>query len=437
MKPMEVIEVGLTQSAQLSKVGNVILGEREEFIITLPPEKRNVIVFGGDAFNRTEGYVKNEIRQAIKRRESLIITGDQDLYESMSGKLMDYGYEVRVVGRSGWDCIRDLKGSDAQVVAHQISETLLFDAAPYAELHHILLKSVCLHVALDLPEDMCGLGTVYGMLIDISRKEDVLELRLADSSLAKEAYRVFLDAIYESGSNVSDVACELVDMLRAVQRIPTLRLADSRPLRLETVSKRLCAYFCIIDQKDNASSRLQNTLFISSALTWLKTIKREPQRRQMIDTNITVNFLLNDFTSLGGIPDWEWLLAALTGTPGINTSLIFNDVKQMMKMYAGVADVLMTACDTWLFMGTGDDDVAKFVADASKAFRSADMQLYFDNDGEWAFSDMGDAKMSIRPITEKSVLSLPQNKVIALRKGFGAIRLNRFGYSKYNMYNAI
>lgn len=174
---------------------------------------------------------------------------------------------------------------------------------------------------------------------------------------AKGPYGLFLQAkenlrgniVIGLGNRLNVFQDKLVDALTADSSID-LTLPGHKP----------CAYFCILSAQDSTYAFLSSLFF-----TMIFSRLEQYARRETEDGKlpIPVNFVLDEFPSIGKLGDFKRSIAFTRGFR-MNCIVIVQSIAQLADMYPRHEwEEIAACCDATICLGVNDLTSAKFVSD--------------------------------------------------------------------------
>ena len=334
---------------------------------------RHMIVFGASGSGKTYTFVKNYAYQVTKRRESVIMSDpDGGLYRDLAGYFMDKGYKVRRFDLStleksdGWDCLRSLQSANMEVDIQMIAQTIMANVANpsgdiFAAAGKSLLTALLLYVMLAPEyEGKRTLTSAYQLLkhpdgekgLDKLFGNACLSPKLSVAADAYNNYKTGSDNL--RGNIITNVSTYL--QILGVSSVQKILSQDD----IDTVAPGLepCAYFCIFpDNHDTFKflvSMFMSTLFVSQ-ITYADTVLDGP-------LPVPVNYLLDEFPSLGVFPDWARKMATIRKR-NMHVVMICQDETQLQANYRDSWVTVMQNCATMISLGINDQYTAKMISD--------------------------------------------------------------------------
>ncbi len=339
-----------------------------------PTGNRHIMVFGASGSGKTYTYVKNAILQSAKRMESVIVTDpDGGLYRDMAPYLESHGYKVRVINfanfdkSDGWNCLNSIRPehaeTDAQEFAHVVMSNCpdkpegIYFTAPLA-----LLKALVMRQVLDprIPPEERNLPCAYDN-INRGDPETWLAAIFADHMLTKESlpsqrsYQTFTTASPNlKGNIITNLAVEL--NLLQVDKIRQMLSVDD--IDLEAPSRERCAYFCVFPDNNTTYKMLVSLYFSMQASRLVDAHDQAPEGKK---PPIPVNFILDEFPSVGVLPDWDKRMATIRKR-NLHVTMIVQSLAQLQNLYLDTWETILSNCATWYILSVNDEVTAEYIS---------------------------------------------------------------------------
>lgn len=356
-----------------------ILGQMDktgERLITTDMDSFNnkhVAICGGSGAGKSRSYARPFIIQAVKRRESIVVTDPKgELYEDTAQYMRDHGYIVRIFNTKTptksdpWNCLRELLGSDyrAQIFSSVVIENTESPKDIWKSAKASLLKALCLRVVRgsDFGDNVGCIGpktmeSVYKLItlgsdaVDALFDEQLLSNVGAISAL--QPYQIYLK---NSTNGKASVVASLGNSLQSFQGRDVCKMTATDDIDLTLPAQKPCAYYCVMSDQHQTMDFFASLFFSFLFIDLVDYIDENG-----VENCIPVNFLLDEFPNIGEIPDFDRKIATVRSR-NINISLIFQGLPQLQARYPdGKWSTIIGNCDTVLFLGTGfDPETAEF-----------------------------------------------------------------------------
>lgn len=319
----------------------------------------NVVVFGNDHREITSCYSINYILQAIRRKESIIVTENTDeCYDATAAYAKEQGYTVRrlnlrdFANSDSWDLLNTcLSVEDIFMSAMSLSRAFL-ESDPtkgkeydiYSQGAQEVLTTLLMRVYLgsdfgdtaasykisDIPTDINILGNEYlgektlASIYEILCHPDGYHFYRAITAydVLKRTSSTRADSPLSDASPgfVSNILANLRMRLRFLNNEDLLRIVSTEGIDLRLPGKEPCLYFCDLAPDIGTYNTIAN-LFIAMLIKELNWLARWNKNHVL---EVPVNFLLDDIQALGHFADWSRVLNQSCNS-GIKVSMIAPD----------------------------------------------------------------------------------------------------------------
>lgn len=333
---------------------------------------RHIAVLGSSGSGKTYTFVKTSCYQVVRRRESIIITDpDGGLFRDMSGYFADNGYIVRhldlndIRRSDGWDCLRAVSPETAELDAQMFAQTIIANVVDdptsiYATGPMALLKAIILYVVLDpnRPPEEKNIGEVYKCLQN-EEGEAYLD-RIFDPQgmpeVMKPCVPPYLSFKQGSPNLRGNLITNLSVQLQLFQNDMVCKLLSTDDIDLVLPGQQPCAYFCGFPDSHD-TYRFIVSLFFSMIFIKLIHYSDVVLHKPL---PIPVNFLLDEFPSIGCLPDWDKKMATIRKR-SMNVTMIFQDIMQFQNVYERSWGTILGNCATLLILGINEDQSSELV----------------------------------------------------------------------------
>ena len=333
---------------------------------------QHMAVMGASGSGKTFTFTKPSCFQYVKRRESVIITDpDGGLYRDMAQYFMDNGYIVRRLDlktlekSDGWNCLRSIDGPNMDINAQLFANTVIANLTEdmtsiYAQGPMSILKALILKVMLspDFPEEEKNIGTVYRLLQNPGGEAFLDALFDPDTLTMAERPCLGPYMSFKQGSpNLrGNLITNLSTQLQLLQGELVKKVLSTDGIDLELPGKERCAYFCLFPDNHD-TYRFVVSLFFS--MLFMRLVDYADAREDG-KLPVPVNFLLDEFPSIGIIPDFDRKMATIRKR-AMNVTMIFQDITQLQNNYRSTWVTLLSNCSTWYCLGINDLETAELI----------------------------------------------------------------------------
>lgn len=405
---------------QLDESGNYPIVFREDKENRL---NRHIAIVGASGSGKTYTFSKNYAFQAVKRRESVILTDpDGGLYADMAGYFEDRGYIVRrfdlanLDKSDGWNCMKILTNDldrieeNAEIFSEIIISNISGPASKsmpiFKDGPKSLLKALLLRVALghDFKPDEKNIGSVYQLLQNPLGEEFLDSMFDADTLTPEEkpCLGPYLSFKQASPNLRGNLMVNLAANLNVLQTKKVRTVLSTDCIDLSLPGKQPCAYFCIFPDS-HSTYKFIVSLFFSMLFVTL-TNDADAQRSRKLE--VPVDFLLDEFPSIGVIPDFARRMATIRKRM-MNVCMIFQDITQLRQNYLDSWTTVLGNCSTFIDLGINDADTAdlvtKRIGDTTvqvETVKHNPMDIIFNNQNIFHQRNTGEGKRALVSFSE-------------------------------------
>ena len=396
MEPHEYVDVA--QIRKLEDCKGIIVGQLKEDgeeCVDFNPKRINshMYVTATSGSGKTYGFVKPYIFQSCKRRHSLFLTDPKgELYRDTAGFLQDNGYHVRRLDfktlrkSDGWDCLRHLEGPDmrskVQIFSNAVisnicrKETSIFKTGADSLLQALVLRVLLGH---DYPPEKKNIKSVYQMLQNPAGTE-YLDKMFDKNLLTEEELPClgpYLVAKQTGSANlVANITVTLAAGLQLFQDDLLCDVLSRNDLDLLLPGKEPCAYYCIFPDDHDTYAFILSLFFSMVFIELVDYADSMPNGR----LPVPVDFLLDEFPSIGIIPDWDRKMSTVRSR-GISCVMITQDFTQLQHNYETSWATILNNCGAIVTLGINEMQTAEWI---SKRIGEASIEVQSTSESEIA-----------------------------------------------------
>ena len=175
---------------------------------------------------------------------------------------------------------------------------------------------------------------------------------------------------------------------------------------LTAPGNKLCAYYCVLDSKDAAQNELAASFIslLSSADVF--------NQSGSVSKKIKINFILDEFCSIGKIPNITKKLKYLSSI-GDSISILTMNIDQIHLYYPDEADDILDMCDTIVCLDIFDTKTMRYIADRWYK-RQKESHQAISPDGSKSLFNLTDDIHSLRK--DKCLILSPENNACTAYK---------------------
>ena len=253
-------------------------------------------------------------------------------------------------------------GENAEIFANVIISNAGGSAGIYESGPKSLLKALLLRVALghDYPPEKKNINSVHQMLKNPGG-EAYLDMMFDPDSLTPEEqpcvgpYMTFKQSSPNlRGNLIVNLAADIGVMDDAKVRT----LLSTPCIDMSLPGKQPCAYFCIFPDSHDTYKFIVSLFFSMLFITLINDADNNGKDRML---DVPVDFLLDEFPSIGTIPDFDRKMATIRKR-AMNVCMIFQDITQLQNNYQTTWATLLSNCSTLVSLGINDEFTAKMVS---------------------------------------------------------------------------
>ena len=147
---------------------------------------------------------------------------------------------------------------------------------------------------------------------------------------------------------------------------------------------------------------------------------------------VHVHFILDEFSNLGKIPDFEILISTIRSRE-ISASIILQSLAQLKSIYDKQADIIADNCDSLLFLGGKGKETLKEISELMGK-ETIDLYNTSDTRGNNPSYGMNYQKVGRELFTPDELARLPGDKCILQIRGVKPFCSNKYDITKHKRY---
>ena len=334
----------------------------------------NTAIFGPPGSGKSLGYVKSNIIQCCKRRESLIITDPKgELYGDSVAYLKANGYIIRRLDlvnlemSDTWDCLSEitnygpsLQMSRSRIFAEVVMNNIVRDPAKdiFFAQKLALLQALILRVALGndygTPENPRTLGQAYQIL---NRHGDNLAYYFSPDNNPEAQLAIDCFNSFKNGSEnfIGNVISGLSTGLQILADPMIQKITGESRIDMTLPGQKPCAYFLVLSDK-NTVYQFLSSLFFSFCFQDLMDFADIQKDRKL---PVPVNFILDEVKNVGTIPSLDKYMGTVRSRK-MNIALILQNLSQLKDMYPTSWGSVLETCTTQVALGFNGQETAEY-----------------------------------------------------------------------------
>ena len=339
----------------------------------------NVMVIGGSGTGKSRGFI---IPNVLQLNCCYVITDPSgELLRSMGDFLRENDYEVRVFNlvdmeNSGhYNPFSYLK-EDKDVLT--LMTALISNTTPkgsksndpfWEKAETALIQACCFYLlGVDKKENTQKASFAGVMeLLRLASSEEGVAPPLDDlftvyeekhgKDMAVTSYAIFKSA--GGGKTAQTIVICAQTRLQVFNLQAIQKLTGEDTLRLDEIGDKKVALFCVTPTEDKTFNFLVGLLYTQLFNTLYRKGEFSTEGRLKVHTR----FLLDEFANIGRIPDFAEKLSTMRKYE-ISCSIVIQALSQIKAMYKDEWEVLISNCDSLLYLGTNDETTNKYISAA-------------------------------------------------------------------------
>ena len=345
---------------------------------------QNVAVYGPAGTGKSRNFVRPNVLTCIDNRLSFIVNDPGgEIYNATSKLAAEKGMHTRVLNLSkldasdGWDCLAEIKKlwkegytPEAGALINAFARTIIEGTGngflkkdPYltqseASLLEMLVKYVAISPYFEGEEYERHFGTCYDILIELIKGKGKLPALSFVKGEPDEPARIDWKIFSGYNQNTKNaVMFGLKEKLSILDNEAVKEVLAHNEIDLQLPGRKPCAYYII---SPIMTSQYQTILSLFYSMIIRTLIAEAESNNGMLD--IPVRFFLDEFKTIGYIPEFEVMLANARKFD-ISFSLIMQSSAQLESCYPDAGKLILDSCSTHLAMGINDIETAKTISD--------------------------------------------------------------------------
>lgn len=441
----------------IEETTGIILGRDTETDLILSPKETLYLnghkcVCGGSGARKTTTQALNDLFQIIRSGSSFIVTDPKaEIYGMLAVMCEKEGYDVKsynlvnLINSDAIDFVKCCRSDDGdqdtevknvmtlvQVIMSNTSNE--GEAGFWKDLQTGLLTAGILYVMYDTSGNtQPTLAGAYSLILEKNGTElDRLFNNLDNSHPAKAQYLVYAKT---EDKIRSSVIVGLTMRLQILQTNAAKRIISEDEIDLTAPGKRKCAYFIIMSDQERTFDFLSSLFFSMFFIKETAYADSQPDRK----TKVPVYLIMDEFPSIGTLPDFSRKLATLRSRQ-ILITIIFQNYGQIMDKYEKHEwQTIVSNCDINVYLGGNDgEETAKFYVNrmgemtaVSKGKRKEEHILSPTNNRFYPTATVTESETSRSVMTVDELLRMNTDNAIVMMKSCRPLLVRKFVYTEH------
>ena len=348
---------------------------------------RHMVVIGPSGSGKSYCFSRSAILQSINHEESIVVTDPKgELYADTSEYARDRGYVVKILNLANpttsdsWDVLGEVKKNSDQlgvevmnvcsIIIENTENPMSKTDEAYKSGEQNLLTSLVLYIMTSptWPEDQRTLACVMDLLAKDDDALNTLFENLPEGNVAKGPWSIYFGA---SPAFRGNLRAGLGTRLKVLHDETIRQLTGFPDIDLTQPGESPCAYYVIMEDM-TSTFKFLSSLFFSGLFNSLVLHSRKQKSGKL---KHSVNFILDEFTAIGALPDFDKKLATVRSA-GLNIMMIFQTLTHLEAIYPnGLWETLIANCTTMICLACNDLTTAKYLSDRSGTASVAQEQM--------------------------------------------------------------
>ncbi len=336
----------------------------------------NVLVIGGSGAGKTRFYVKPNLMQA--NTSYIILDPKGELAGSVSGLLLDKGYEVRfldLINMERSHCYNPFvylrNDNDVQRLVTNLFKATTPKGAQSSEpfwdnAAQMLLLALIFFLKYEAPDDEQNFAMVMEMLRagDVDEEHNVpspldnlfYDLEKTDPDhIALKYYRSYHSGAAKTLKSIQITLAARLEKFN-LESLASLTITDE--LELEKLGERKTAIFALIPDNDTSFNFLVSILYTQLFQQLFETADKKYGGTPPVH----VHFLMDEFANLSLPSDFDKILSVMRSR-GVSVSIILQNLAQLKALFEKEWESIVGNCDEFLYLGGNEQQTHKYVSE--------------------------------------------------------------------------
>ena len=425
----------------------------------------NVLIIGPPGSGKSTCILNNDILQAIKRGESVIIVDTKGVvyrdtvYAAMKAEYINRVYNLKPGSLihsdacdyfTVFDDVKDL--NDSKGIANSLANTIMMNinAQETGEIKKDvwfkgafnLLKAMILITYYDqtLPREERTMGQMYMTLVENAKWEDLeAKYEYVLDDMEHPAYEAFHTFVSERDVVKESVLGGLVTDLNILADNNARSITSNNEIDFKLPGFKKCIYYLIIDDQDKSNNVLA-ALFMECLSMQLKNAA-DNQKSFEVEKRlpVPVNFLIDEFKNVGKFQGMGEKLSTYRSR-GMLIKIIIQDLSQLQQMYKGDAwKEIIADCTTMIVLKVGEaEGTANYISKRMGTF-TAIVENERESKNKWApihiFHEyqMSKGKGECALMKPEDIMNMDRFSLILLIDGEQPIILKKYFWTNHPM----
>ena len=432
---------------------NIILTEKERLMMSGRPKlpkyarNKNILVIGGSGSGKTRFFVKPNLMQM---HSSYVVTDPKGTVLIECGKMLEKNkYAIKVLNTINFKksmkynpfayiySEKDILKLVNTIIVNTKGEGQQATEDFWVKAEKLLYQAYIGYIWYEAPEDEQNFAMLIDFIDASEAREDDENFKNAIDLLFEEleqkdpnhfAVRQYKKYKLAAGKTAKSILISCGARLAPfdIKELRELTMVDE--LELDTLGEKKTALFVIISDTDATFNFIVSIMY--SQLFNLLCNKADDVYGGRLP--IHVRCLLDEFSNIGQIPQFEKLIATIRSRE-ISASIILQSKSQLKAIYKDNADTIEGNCDTTLFLGGKEKTTLKELAEILGK-ETIDLYNTSDTRGTQQSYGMNFQKTGKELMSQDEIAVMDGGKCIMQLRGVRPFFSNKYDITKHKQY---
>jgi type IV secretion system protein VirD4 len=432
---------------------NIILTEKERLMMSGRPKQpkyarnKNILVIGGSGSGKTRFFVKPNLMQM---HSSYVITDPKGTVLIECGKMLTKNdYKIKVLNTINFkksmrynpfayiQSEKDILKLVNTIIVNTRGEGQQATEDFWVKAEKLLYQAYIGYIWYEAPEDEQNFAMLIDFIDASEAREDDENFKNAVDLLFEEleekdpnhfALRQYKKYKLAAGKTAKSILISCGARLAPfdIKELRELTLVDD--LELDTLGEKKTALFVIISDTDSTFNFIVSIMY--SQLFNLLCNKADDVYGGRLP--IHVRCLLDEFSNIGQIPQFEKLIATIRSRE-ISASIILQSKSQLKAIYKDNADTIEGNCDSTLFLGGKEKTTLKELAEILGK-ETIDLYNTSDTRGTQQSYGLNYQKTGKDLMSQDEIAVMDGGKCIMQLRGVRPFFSNKYDITKHAQY---
>lgn len=409
----------------------------------------NVLIVGGSGSGKTRFFLKPNLMQL---HSSYVVTDPKGTVLLECGKMMEQaGYNIKV-----FNTINFKKSMHYNPFAYIKEEkdilkfvnTLILNTNGdekakedfWVKAERLLYQALIGYIFYECQPEEQNFATLIDLIDEMEVREDDENFKCAVDILFEEleekdsnhfAVRQYKKYKLAAGKTAKSILISVGARLAPFDINVLREITSYDEMDLHTIGEKKTAVFIIIDDTDTTFNFLVAIMY-TQMFNLLCNLADDKYKGRL---PVHVRCLLDEFANIGQIPNFEKLIATIRSRE-ISACVILQNIAQLKGIYKEQAGTIVGNCDTFLFLGSGEEETQKSVS-AKVGKATIDFVTINQTKGTSGSTTVNNNKTGRDLITPEEVGLLGTDECLLFIRGVKPFKSKKFKLETHKRYKEL